>query len=388
MIFSDFSILMATVWCSIFMVLLFCFRSGRYILELSGMAPLLIIIAGTALRCFLPLDFPIFTRTVELEGWLSKLDTSLRAPVGDSRITPLTIIFGIWIAGILVAGTTTAISHTSHMRKVRSFLPSEDPAVLAAVKSVARELHMPVPTVCSLAQHKSPSIQGLFHPIIVIPENIYDEKDLIYVFYHELMHWKEHDLWIKLLINVLCCIFWWNPCSHLLKLNLNETLELRCDQAVSRLFKEPEKNEYVRVLRKTFAALPVRPKRRRFHFGSFSISEFAADEKQHITVKRATIAKETPYQKEFNKVIPVVTLIAMIVVFIFSYSFIIQPHYDAPEQEFRGRYEEIVSTGSYLILEPDGNYSVYVDGEKISTVNADSAEILLENDFVLLNEGN
>ena len=52
------------------MVLLFCFRSGKYILELSGVAPLLIIIIGAALRCFVPIDIPVFTRVIQHEGWL------------------------------------------------------------------------------------------------------------------------------------------------------------------------------------------------------------------------------------------------------------------------------------------------------------------------------
>lgn len=41
----------------------------------------------------------------------------------------------------------------------------------------------------------------------------------------------------------------------------------------------------------------------------------------------------TSYQKKYNRVIPVVTLIIMTAVFIFSYSFIIQPHYDVPKDE-------------------------------------------------------
>lgn len=97
MVFSDFSILMATIWCSIFMVLLFCFRSGKYILELSGVAPLLIIIIGAALRCFVPIDIPVFTRVIQHEGWLAKLDAGLRTPIIYGHITPLAIILGVWI---------------------------------------------------------------------------------------------------------------------------------------------------------------------------------------------------------------------------------------------------------------------------------------------------
>ena len=81
MVFSDFSLLMATLWCSLFMLLLFYFRSRRHILELSGIAPLLILIIGTVLRCFIPIDIPHFTRAIQFEGWLAELDTSLRTPV-------------------------------------------------------------------------------------------------------------------------------------------------------------------------------------------------------------------------------------------------------------------------------------------------------------------
>ena len=161
---------------------------------------------------------------------------------------------------------------------------------------------------------------------------------------------------------------------------------MRCDQSVSRLLTDDEKHEYVDVLKKTFNSLPTKEKGSRFRLFSFGISEFAAGPEEHTAYKRADLVLNTPYQQKYNRIIPVVTLIITIAVFIFSYSFIIQPHYDAPEQDFSGRFEEIVSTGSYLVLEPDGNYSVYVDGERVSSVNADSVKILLENGFVLLDE--
>lgn len=365
MVFSDFSILMATIWCSIFMVLLFCFRSGKYILELSGVAPLLIIIIGAALRCFVPIDIPVFTRVIQHEGWLAKLDAGLRTPIIYGHITPLAIILGVWIIGTLIASFTTIWSYRTHMDKVRSYLPSENPAILSAAEAAARKLQLPVPTVCPISKGKSPSIQGLRHPVILIPENVYSEEDYRYVFYHELMHWKEHDMWIKLLVCALNCIFWWNPCSYLLRINLNRTLELRCDQSVSRLLQYPEKLEYIEVLKKTFNSLPT--KRKRFRLGSFTISEFAAcpkkfcrNPKKHITVKRADLIMNTSYQKKYNRVIPVVTLIIMTIVFVFSYSFIIQPYYDVPKDEIEvDMYtDEFSSSNSYLVQNDDGTYTI------------------------------
>ncbi len=370
------------------MVLLFCFRSGKYILELSGVAPLLIIIIGAALRCFVPIDIPVFTRVIQHEGWLAKLDTGLRTPIIYGHITPLAIILGVWIIGTLIASFTTIWSYRTHMDKVRSYLPSENPAILSAAEAAARKLQLPVPTVCPISKGKSPSIQGLRHPVILIPENVYSEEDYRYVFYHELMHWKEHDMWIKLLVCALNCIFWWNPCSYLLRINLNRTLELRCDQSVSRLLQYPEKLEYIEVLKKTFNSLPT--KRKRFRLGSFTISEFAAcpkkfcrNPKKHITVKRADLIMNTSYQKKYNRVIPVVTLIIMIIVFVFSYSFIIQPHYDAPNDEIVTNHLdfEFSQNNSYLVKNSDNSYSLYIDNQYFGNIDTEKAEILLNDDF-------
>ena len=391
MVFSDFSILMATIWCSIFMVLLFCFRSGKYILELSGVAPLLIIIIGAVLRCFVPIDIPVFTRVIQHEGWLAKLDAGLRTPIIYGHITPLAIILGVWIIGTLIASFTTIWSYRTHMDKVRAYLPSENPAILSAAEAAARKLQLPVPTVCPISKGKSPSIQGLRHPVILIPENVYSEEDYRYVFYHELMHWKEHDMWIKLLVCALNCIFWWNPCSYLLRINLNRTLELRCDQSVSRLLQSPEKLEYIEVLKKTFNSLPT--KRKRFRLGSFTISEFAAspkkfcrNPKKHITVKRADLIMNTSYQKKYNRVIPVVTLIIMTIVFVFSCSFIIQPHYDVPKDEIVTDKvtEEVSAENSYLVKNPDGTYTLYVDNIAVANVDKKYVDMMKKDGFTII----
>lgn len=373
------------------MVLLFCFRSGKYILELSGVAPLLIIIIGAVLRCFVPIDIPVFTRVIQHEGWLAKLDAGLRTPIIYGHITPLAIILGVWIIGTLIASFTTIWSYRTHMDKVRAYLPSENPAILSAAEAAARKLQLPVPTVCPISKGKSPSIQGLRHPVILIPENVYSEEDYRYVFYHELMHWKEHDMWIKLLVCALNCIFWWNPCSYLLRINLNRTLELRCDQSVSRLLQSPEKLEYIEVLKKTFNSLPT--KRKRFRLGSFTISEFAAspkkfcrNPKKHITVKRADLIMNTSYQKKYNRVIPVVTLIIMTIVFVFSYSFIIQPHYDVPKDEIVTDKvtEEVSAENSYLVKNPDGTYTLYVDNIAVANVDKKYVDMMKKDGFTII----
>ena len=271
------------------------------------------------------------------------------------------------------------------MRKLRSFLPTDDPDLLNIVEGIADELHVPMPTVCLIMPGKSPSISGLFHPIILIPIDIYEEKDLRYIFYHELMHWKERDIWIKLLISLLCCVFWWNPCSYLLKLDLSETLEMRCDQSVSRLLTDDEKHEYVDVLKKTFNSLPTKEKGSRFRLSIRISIEFAAGPEEHTAYKRADLVLNTPYQQKYNRIIPVVTLIITIAVFIFSYSFIIQPHYDAPEDEIVTHHSgfEFSQDNAYLVKTSDDTYVLYIDSKPFGTIDSENAQILLDDGFTL-----
>lgn len=160
---------------------------------------------------------------------------------------------------------------------------------------------------------------------------------------------------------------------------------MRCDQSVSRLLTDDEKHEYVDVLKKTFNSLPTKEKGSRFRLFSFGISEFAAGPEEHTAYKRADLVLNTPYQQKYNRIIPVVTLIITIAVFIFSYSFIIQPHYDAPQNEIEVDIytDEFSSANSYLVQNEDGSYSVYIDGIESGNINSDTAEMMLDDGFVL-----
>ena len=44
----------------------------------------------------------------------------------------------------------------------------------------------------------SPTISGLLHPVILLPDSKYSEQDLRFIFMHELNHYLHHDLWKSL----------------------------------------------------------------------------------------------------------------------------------------------------------------------------------------------
>lgn len=63
---------------------------------------------------------------------------------------------------------------------------------------------------------------------------------------------KNNDLLIKLLINVLCSVYWWNPIVYLLRADLNQTLEIRSDSLVVARLNPMQRGEYLETLLEEF----------------------------------------------------------------------------------------------------------------------------------------
>ncbi|MFP3154140.1 M56 family metallopeptidase [Lachnospiraceae bacterium ZAX-1] len=79
---------------------------------------------------------------------------------------------------------------------------------------------------------QTPIVTGIFKKIVILPMRDYDEIELTAVFYHELVHIKKKDLWIKKLIIFLCLFNWVNPLAHILRMNIEEWSETDCDFTV------------------------------------------------------------------------------------------------------------------------------------------------------------
>ena len=63
----------------------------------------------------------------------------------------------------------------------------------------------------------SPIMIGFFRPRIVLPVHELEDKELSYIFVHELTHYKQRDMFYKWLIQVVVCAHWFNPFVYLLE---------------------------------------------------------------------------------------------------------------------------------------------------------------------------
>ena len=90
----------------------------------------------------------------------------------------------------------------------------------------------------------SPIMIGFFRPRIVLPACELDDKELSYIFAHEMIHYKQRDMFYKWLIQIVVCVHWFNPFVYLLEKEVNKSCELSCDEKVISILDDKARREY------------------------------------------------------------------------------------------------------------------------------------------------
>ena len=90
---------------------------------------------------------------------------------------------------------------------------------------------------------KTPLTFGIIRPSIILQDYILaDEILLNHVLIHELMHIKKFHILINHLVNILACIYWFNPLLWLSLKYLDQDIEINCDKLVVENLGDTRKN--------------------------------------------------------------------------------------------------------------------------------------------------
>ena len=94
----------------------------------------------------------------------------------------------------------------------------------------------------------SPMLIGFFRPRIILPIGELEDKELFYIFVHEMIHYKQRDMFYKWLIQIVVCVHWFNPFIYLLEKEVNKSCELSCDEKVISVLDDTARREYGDIL--------------------------------------------------------------------------------------------------------------------------------------------
>jgi len=120
-----------------------------------------------------------------------------------------------------------------------------DSAVLATFENIKKE--MKISGRISLWLNPcipTPMLMGLVHTRLILPQIDLNDRELELILRHELTHYRNHDLWIKLVSMSACAAHWFNPCIYALSSSLERFLEMSCDADVTKDMDYEQRRDY------------------------------------------------------------------------------------------------------------------------------------------------
>ena len=159
-----------------------------------------------------------------------------------------TILFLIWIMGVMIMSVLTLHS-LNYVRSIkRSALPLQNQQVKTIYYDCLKELKIShqVP-VYSTAFLKSPVLIGIIHPRIYIPIHLISElnpDDMRFMLLHELQHYRHKDTLIGFLMVISNILYWFNPFIWYALKEIHCDREIACDSAVLQMISTDEYQAY------------------------------------------------------------------------------------------------------------------------------------------------
>ena len=167
----------------------------------------------------------------------TQAETLSAADTGTVKTVDITdILLTLWLAGVIACVLWQGIGY---YRLIRSLKGKSQPVERADLHTILQEqcadlvIDREIPLRVSAAAD-CPMLAGFIHPTLYLPDERISRTDAVFIFRHELTHYKHGDLWLKLLLLAARCLHWFNPLVHLIARFAQEDIEAACDDAVVR----------------------------------------------------------------------------------------------------------------------------------------------------------
>lgn len=152
----------------------------------------------------------------------------------DKSLPTVNPLILIWLGGMLLSAFYLLWSHALFRRSMFRWCRlisqkrvAEKWENLLLEMGIHRKIRL---TICKKV--RSPMLTGFIRPVVLLPQEDYDDNTLTFILRHELTHYKRFDLWFKLLLKLAQIVHWFNPLVFLMVRLAEQELEAACDEAV------------------------------------------------------------------------------------------------------------------------------------------------------------
>lgn len=307
------------------------------------------------LRLALPVEL-FSSKCVPLLRGINSLQELLFRPMFKGR-SLLHLLIPLWMFGSsLLLGHL--IARLLYQRRVicKSAIPESHP--LAEIyRSVAAEMGCAkTGQICVCRSFSAPMMAGFLRAHLLLPENVNElsEGELRCAIRHELAHFLGHDLWYKLLLELLCCLLWWNPVVYLLRRAACQLLELRCDARACAALSEKERVNYSSAL---LHALRLQTKAKPL----VAVGYLGNPNRSYIKRRFQQILQ--PIKTRPKRLLSFALMLLMCAMFLGSYAFVLDSPGAMPEEMsgYSTQAENPDAERNFILHYDNGNYVYFED---------------------------
>lgn len=177
-------------------------------------------------------------------------------PIPENLADILPVLFWAWLAGFMINFGWNILSHIHYRRWVlKAAKPVCDPKVLKVWDYELKKGRMGKHEFDLVTSERvqTPLSIGLLRgtTCVVLPDKLYVEDDLHFIFRHELIHIGREDAKLKFCLMFTTALLWFNPLMWVAKRYCSDDLELGCDELVVQHEDQSMRKEYAQLLLET-----------------------------------------------------------------------------------------------------------------------------------------
>jgi len=370
-----FSVWMTVLWSSILILIFYVLRKKMVLLDVCSVSGVLILYIFCIIRLLIPIELP-WTKELwggELYNWVYDV---VRYEV-VSGINIYQLFYLIWMAGAFFFLIKLTIRYIK-LKKVLDRIPVKRDKRAESILTTFLKDKEKRPEIMITSAIQIPCCVGVFYKRILLPEKEYSDEELHYIILHEYTHLKNNDVRTKLLINSICAVYWWNLFVYLLRKDMQQSLEIRCDGQVSKKMDSISRSNYLAVMLAEFKDTCHADEFKKYHSSIMPLFE----EHSEKLIERFQLVSDRKNGTSIkgNLVATAITICLLMA----SYSFVLQSQYACPIEEIETDdiSYSVDSDNSYITFQ-NGEYILHT-GQKEVVIVGEMAEMMIEEGFLVI----
>lgn len=316
----------------------------------------LILIGSVLLLIFLklliPYEFP-FTSTLASKNILPFIREIEDFPLLGS-ITVGIVLRCAWVTVFVLLIISIVLKYFK-LKRVLSLVPeTKDEDISDMLSDLCSQKNIKnMPRIIYLEIDSGPFIVGVRAPIIVLPRFLQAKEEIGFVLSHELGHLKCRHILMKMGLELVTAVYWWNPVIWLLRMELLRVMEIQADVSAMDGMSKDDGLSYLGTL--VSIAKKVKRRQRSILALSFSLKCSMVNYRVHLA-----LAHDCFHEKIKRPLLDLFPVILSIGLLFFSFTYTFEVCGVNPDNT-SGTFV-VNRQNAYFILRKDNSFDLYVDG--------------------------